>query len=95
MHVGETTGPDTQRPLLELADGRGDGAVASSGRIMGTYVHGFFAVDAQRHAWTARLGGTAAGADMSYAAEVETALDALARHLERHLDIGAILALAR
>lgn len=48
MHVGDTAGPDAARPLLRLADGRPDGAVSADGRVSGTYVHGFFADDAQR-----------------------------------------------
>ena len=89
MHVGETTGPDTARPFARLSDGRNDGAVSASGRIAGTYLHGLFAHDAQRAAWLARLGGTGRGFD--YEAGVEETLDALATHLEQHLDIEALL----
>ena len=39
----------------------------------------------------AELGGASRG---SYEAEVETTLDALAAHLERHLDIDRLLDLA-
>ena len=59
MHVGRTTGPGTQRPLLRLDDGRHDGATTADGRIAGCYVHGLFADDAQRAAWMARLGAPA------------------------------------
>ncbi|EFH11982.1 cobyric acid synthase [Teichococcus cervicalis] len=92
MHIGRTTGPDTARPLLHLADGRAEGATSADGRVAGTYVHGFFSADAQRAAWLARLGAKAAPRD--HEAEVEAALDALAEHLERHMDIPALLALA-
>ena len=35
MHVGRTSGPDCERPLLRFADGRTDGAVSADGRIRG------------------------------------------------------------
>lgn len=93
MHIGTTTGPDTQRPVLRLGDGRPDGAASPDGRVMGTYAHGLFGHDAQRSAWLARLGAVAA--PRSHDAEVEATLDALAAHLERHVDVDALLALAR
>lgn len=93
MHIGATEGPDADRPLLRLADGRPDGAVSADGRVAGTYVHGLFADDAQRAAWLARLGTASAGA--GYEAGVEAALDGLARHIAAHVDCDRLLALAR
>jgi adenosylcobyric acid synthase len=93
MHVGETTGDGTRRPLLTIADGRVDGAVSADGRIAGCYVHGLFADDRQRAAWFERIG--AAPSRLAYAADIEATLDRLADHLERHLDCPALLALAR
>ena len=93
MHMGVTTGPGTATPLLRFGDGRVDGAVSADGRVCGTYVHGLFGDDRQRAAWIARLGGTPAG--FSYAAQVEETLDALAAHLEAHMDIDRLLTLAR
>jgi len=93
MHVGETTGDGTQRPLLAIAGGRADGAVSADGRIAGCYVHGLFADDRQRAAWLERIG--AAPSSLSYAADLEATLDRLADHLERHLDCDALLSLAR
>jgi adenosylcobyric acid synthase len=92
MHVGETKGPDCARPLLRFADGRLDGAISADGRVAGAYVHGLFADDRQRAAWLALL-GTTAGLD--YEATVERTLDALADHLEAHLDCDALLTAAR
>ena len=89
MHVGRTTGPDAQRPFARLAGGRPDGATSPTRRVAGTYVHGLFSNDAQRGAWIARLGGEASGLD--YEAGVEETLDALAAHLERHVDLDALL----
>ena len=46
-----------------------------------------------RSAYLARLG--IAAVDESYGARVESALDALADHIEEHLDVEGLLALAR
>ena len=93
MHLGRTEGPATQRPFLRFADGRMDGAVSADGRIYGTYVHGLFAVDRQRAAWLARLGGTTQV--RCHEAEIEAVLDELAAHLETHLAVDRLLSLAR
>jgi adenosylcobyric acid synthase len=93
IHCGRTSGPDCARPLLRFADGRNDGAVSANGRIAGCYVHGFFAGDAQRRAFLARLG--APPSDVSYDARIEAALDGVAAHLEAHVDLDLLLRLAR
>jgi adenosylcobyric acid synthase len=92
MHLGATTGPGCARPMLALG-ARSDGAVSADGRVAGCYLHGLFASDPFRRAFLARLG--AAGGDFAYEATVEATLDALAGHLERHLDLVALLAVAR
>ena len=71
---------------------RHDGATSRDGRVQGTYLHGLFSSDAFRAAW---LKGLGAASSLAYEARVETALDALADHLEAHLDIDALLAIAR
>ncbi|HQS08741.1 MAG: cobyric acid synthase CobQ [Rhizobiales bacterium 24-66-13] len=93
MHMGQTTGADTARPFSRLATGDTDGATSPDGRIMGSYVHGLFADDAQRAAWLAALG--AGAPQISYEAQVDETLDALAAHLETHLDLDLLLSLAR
>jgi adenosylcobyric acid synthase len=93
MHIGRTTGTGTQRPLVRLDNGRLDGAVSADGRVAGSYLHGFFAGDAQRAAWLARLGAPASS--LAYEALVEQTLDALAAHLDAHLDVDKLLSLAR
>jgi adenosylcobyric acid synthase len=93
MHLGRSFGPDCARPLLRFDDGRQDGAVSADGKIAGTYVHGLFGEPAQRKAWLQRLGG--AGSGVSYADAVEAALDAIAAHLEAHIDLDRLLTTAR
>ena len=93
MHIGRTTGTGTARPLLQLEDGRFDGAVSADGCVAGCYLHGFFAGDAQRAAWLARLG--APGSSLAYEELVEQTLDALAAHLAAYIDIDKMLSLAR
>jgi adenosylcobyric acid synthase len=92
IHIGRTTGPDTARPVLEI-DGRPDGATSPDGLVAGTYVHGLFASDAFRAAWLAALGAPAA--PWSYGGTVDRTLDRLAGHLAEHLDLDAILDIAR
>lgn len=92
MHMGETDGPGTARPLVTLDDGRHDGAISDDGLVMGSYVHGILNDTGFRSALLARIGAEGAGRD--YAADVDAALDEIAAELERHLDIDALLALA-
>ncbi len=92
MHMGVTTGPDAARPMLRLQQGRSEGAVSADGRVSGSYLHGLFAADIARRRLLGRLGLAAAPRD--HEAGVEAALDALAAHLERHVDIDRLLAVA-
>jgi adenosylcobyric acid synthase len=91
MHVGTTAGDAP--PMLRMTDGRTDGAVSPDGLVSGCYVHGLFADDAQRASWLRLLG--AAPAPRRHDAEIEATLDALAAHLEQHMDVGRLLGLAR
>jgi adenosylcobyric acid synthase len=91
IHLGRSDGPDCARPVLTL-DGRADGARSADGRVQGTYVHGPFTGDAFRRAWLAGLGITST---LAYDTRIETALDALADHLEAHLDVDQLLTIAR
>lgn len=92
MHIGRTDGPATQSPFLAFSDGRRDGAVTADGLVAGCYVHGLFADDGLRTHWLRDLGATTSG--LAYEADVDATLDALAAHLERHVDVDRILALA-
>ena len=92
MHMGITTGPDTQHPMLRLEGGRKEGAISADGLVCGTYLHGLFDADAARQGFLARLGLATPPGD--HAGRVQAALDALAGHLERHVDIDGMLELA-
>ncbi|MGY4320442.1 cobyric acid synthase [Bradyrhizobium sp. JR3.5] len=92
IHIGRTDGPDRARPFSML-DGSPEGAMSGDGRVHGSYLHGLFASDGFRKAFLARLDIPAA--DQPYGARVESALDALAEHIEAHLDVEGLLALAR
>ncbi len=90
IHIGDTTGPDCDRAWLAL-DGRGEGAASPDGRIMGCYLHGLFAADQFRSAFFEQCRLPLSRYD--YAAGVEHTLDALATHVESHLDIDQFLAI--
>ncbi|MFO1074954.1 MAG: cobyric acid synthase [Geminicoccaceae bacterium] len=92
IHMGRTEGPGCARPMLRL-EGETVGAVSADGRVMGCYLHGLLARDAFRTAFLGRIRARAAE-PAAYAAGVEAALDALAAHLERCLDLERMLALA-
>lgn len=92
IHIGRTTGADCARPFARLG-AHDDGATDSTGRIAGTYLHGLFSSDSFRAAYLANLGITPSG--LQHGALVEDTLDALADHLEQHLDVTGLLSLAR
>ncbi|MCV2882722.1 cobyric acid synthase [Actibacterium sp. XHP0104] len=92
IHIGRTDGPARARPFAHV-DGQPEGAVSPDGRIMGSYLHGLFADDAFRAAFLRGLGVEAG--PVRYGAVVEQTLDALADHMETHLDVAGLLALAR
>ena len=93
MHVGETAGPDCERPALRLADGRIDGAVSRDGLVAGAYAHGLFADDSLRASLLRVLG--APPSPLRYEESIEETLDALAAHCARHIDLDALWEMAR
>ena len=93
MHVGTTTGANLGRPLVRFDDGRVDGATSADGRVSGCYVHGLFASDGARGELLAAYGAQASA--LNYEAAVDAALDGLADHVAKHIDIDALLKLAR
>ena len=92
IHIGRTEGPDRARPFAQV-EGQPEGAISACGRVTGSYLHGLFSADAFRAAFLEQIGIAASG--QSHSAGVEEALEALADHIEAHLDVAGILSLAR
>jgi len=91
MHMGVTRGAGLERPFARIGNAA-DGAVSPDGTVLGTYLHGVFAADAFRRNF---IGSAAATSTLNYEAMVDATLDALAAHLECHLDLDHLLSLAR
>lgn len=92
IHIGRTDGPDRTRGFARVA-GLPEGARSADGRVQGSYLHGMFAEDGFRRAFLDGFGVRAG--TQSYGQVVEETLDELAAHMERHLDVEGLLALAR
>ena len=90
IHIGETSGPDCDRAWLTFGDQQ-EGAASPSQKVQGCYMHGLFSSDSFRAAFLAKLGTTS---DLNFEDGVETALDALADHVERYFDVDLLLELA-
>jgi adenosylcobyric acid synthase len=91
IHLGKTEGPDRAQGWLRI-DTRVEGAASRNGRVRGTYLHGLFASDPFRAAFLSSLG--VASSQLAYDDVIDATLDDLADHLEEHLDLDALLALA-
>ncbi|WP_170770256.1 cobyric acid synthase [Ruegeria lacuscaerulensis] len=91
IHMGRTEGPDCARAWLEV-EGRPEGAADNTGRIRGSYLHGIFSSDAFRARYLSELGAVS---EINYEDGVDETLDALADHLEQHMDLDQLLELAQ
>ena len=91
IHLGRTEGADCDRPFALLV-GRPDGAISTSGQVMGSYLHGCFGSDEFRAKFLSSLGIQASS--LRFEQVIEETLDGLAAHLEGHLDLDRLLLLA-
>ncbi len=91
IHMGRTEGADMSRPWFAI-DGQPEGAQTDNGQVRGTYLHGIFGSDSFR---ATILKETGHSPQIQYDALVDKTLDALASHLEAHLDIDQLLKLTR
>jgi adenosylcobyric acid synthase len=99
IHVGENFYENGAQPLADIVrlgttESLFDGAISESGRVLGTYVHGFFDKDDFRHllinAARAAAGLDAATKLARVTAEREARIERLACQLRKSLDIGLI-----
>jgi len=99
IHMGETLYENGAKPFAEiLREGEQqptiDGAVASSGRVWGTYIHGLFDGDAFRHRFLhlsrQTSGLTPARSYSCVTAQRQTRIDRWAGHLRQSLDMSLI-----
>ncbi|KHA51654.1 cobyric acid synthase [Sulfitobacter geojensis] len=90
IHIGETTGADTDRAWLQF-DGKDEGAASPNGKVQGCYMHGLFNADSFRRAFLSELG---VHSTLDFDEGVEETLDALADHVEKFFDIDRLLDIA-
>ncbi|MDR1965486.1 MAG: cobyric acid synthase [Synergistaceae bacterium] len=95
IHMGATSGPGAGRPML-LLDGVPEGASSHDGHAMGCYIHGLFGSDSYRARFLSIFrGGEIAGTERSfYESQIDAALDELARHIEKCVDVEALAEIA-
>ncbi|WP_115513654.1 MULTISPECIES: cobyric acid synthase [Xanthomonas] len=89
IHCGISTGAALARPLLQLDDGRSDGAISDDGQVLGTYLHGIFD-HPQALAALLAWAGLAQATPLDLAALREATLDRLADAVHTHLDTAAL-----
>lgn len=85
IHMGETSGQDVPRGVIQLEDGRQEGLLSEDGQTLGTYLHGLFDHDMATNA----LIGWAGHQEITgfdYTSFRETQIDRVADALEKHLD---------
>ncbi|WP_349976568.1 cobyric acid synthase [Pseudomonas sp. WHRI 8519] len=89
IHAGVTQGPALERPAVQLADGRSDGAISADGQILATYLHGLFE-GSQSCAALLRWAGLADVQQIDYQALRERDIERLADLVEKHLDTAQL-----
>lgn len=84
IHIGDTSGADCDNAWLMVGD-TAEGASTLGGRVRGCYIHGLFTNDGFRQQFLASMGNSRS--DFKYSATVDKTLDALADHIETHVDL--------
>jgi len=92
IHAGISAGAALKNPLVNLDDGRSDGAISADGQIIGTYLHGLFEKPSACAALL-RWAGVPRPQAFDHASLREQSIDRLADSLEQHLDLPRVLAL--
>jgi len=92
IHAGVTCGAALERPAVQLADGRFDGAISADGQILATYLHGLFEGTASCAALL-RWAGLEDVQMVDYEALRERDIERLADLVEQHLDTDQLRAL--
>jgi len=91
IHAGVTRGPALARPAVIL-DSHPDGALSHDDRVLGTYVHGLFELDAAC-AVLLRWANLREPQQTDFRASREAAIDRLADEVQQHLDTEWLLSL--
>jgi adenosylcobyric acid synthase len=99
IHMGQTRRFNA-RPLIDVlsrnrqACSGDDGCASLDGRVLGTYIHGFFDTPAVTRRWLAHIGLDDIEVDRLHGpAARDRAYDLLAEHTARHIDVNGILEL--
>ncbi|AYC33691.1 cobyric acid synthase [Pseudomonas cavernae] len=85
IHAGVSSGAALERPAVQLADGRQDGAISADGQIVATYLHGLFE-SPPACAALLRWAGLREVQTVDYHALRERDIERLADLVEAHLD---------
>jgi adenosylcobyric acid synthase len=93
IHLGKTTGADTAHPLFISENGSPEGAISTSGKIWGTYIHSAFCNDNFRKHLLASLGN--ANSNYNYTKHIDKILNDWADVLEQAISIDRLLELAQ
>jgi adenosylcobyric acid synthase len=101
IHMGQTHRLNAE-PLMQIIERNGqscqdeDGCQTDGGRAIGTYIHGLFDTPAMTRKWLAQIGLAHLPVDSPQGPRARhQAYEALADHMERHLDMEAITQLVR
>jgi adenosylcobyric acid synthase len=97
IHMGQTMLKSGAEHLVSIRSRNAvicddvDGCTAFEGRVMGTYLHGFFDMPEVTARWLSTLGLGALAAQAAHGpAGRDRAYDLLSEHLQAHLDLAAI-----